>query len=777
MKQYHKWIKERENSCFDIKEGKIICNLCSSIYGNKWKRKRYVSVGASPLQKSSLSSHIKSRIHINAKGSFASKERRKFLKFCNDKRAKQSVNSNSLSHFSLQNHSKAYNLRFTVGKVPQFTDFIDNMSGVILTNKELSLIPVIKDKLRIVLYMIMSNTANNRLASLQHLVNEVSSNVALKVFDHNSSGSFSDFVEILYSTYKNMIKKSINFFKYYGLLVDDSVNVCGVNQISIYVKYINENLEVVTSFLGIKGIGAEGATSNNLLNIILEMLKEWDLNLDNMVTFSSDGAANMRGDTNGLCALLKKRTLGLVDWYCSLHRLNLVLKFASSDEINKNLSDCIQTNCDIANYINNSSTRLSRFHKIQQQSYLRYRTEIIQPTPIRWSSIYNCIHSIVENISIIYKFFDEESELKYQKAKDLLKIINNYEFIRDISILHCVIEEINVVIKKLQEKNLDLGKAVNLIEDLKITLCELKIRNKPYDLYKELIKQCSVCKITLGSKKTIKNPELNILSITVSYIDSILLNMNSRFQGDMNNEFLKVFNPKILKDESSNEHWQTRGLKYGELVNQFKGRFSPQRFSERYLDYKIFKKKIIPILNRFCTFEEVCKFILTDHYFGTANTLVRIAHIAILISPTTATVESGFSIYNDIHSNGRSRIGPNMINFIMMLKVNLNTQIIDNFISNAALNWLRTIKKRRRMGKVIDILLNEGRIDFIPHHRQALWKEKKENEKEETTDEQLFIISALLLVKSDESMSENSSNIEEEKENERIPDTIVIEDD
>jgi hypothetical protein len=210
--------------------------------------------------------------------------------------------------------------------LPSSDSFLSE-TDVVFSENEKAILPIIKDKLLIVMYMVKSNTPNYHHSSLQNLINNVSNNNALKIFKHNSSTSFSDFIEVLYDTLKTKLQKEINRYRYYGLLVDDSV-IIKTNNISIYISYINKDFSVSTSFLGIKKIGPEGATSSHLLQIIKDVLNEWELELKYLISFASDGASNMRGEINGLRTLLLEETGCLLDYYCTLHRLNLVMKYA-----------------------------------------------------------------------------------------------------------------------------------------------------------------------------------------------------------------------------------------------------------------------------------------------------------------------------------------------------------------------------------------------------------------------------------------------------------------
>jgi hypothetical protein len=99
----------------------------------------------------------------------------------------------------------------------------------------MSTLPTIKDKIILILFLIRENISNSKLYSLQNLVNAIGNNPYLEIFSHSSLDSFLEFLKIMYKTYKKLIQKSINLFKYYGLIVDESIKVNGINQLAVYI--------------------------------------------------------------------------------------------------------------------------------------------------------------------------------------------------------------------------------------------------------------------------------------------------------------------------------------------------------------------------------------------------------------------------------------------------------------------------------------------------------------------------------------------------------------
>jgi hypothetical protein len=228
---YGKWCEEKRFNCFKVIDKKIYCSICKSVYKENKFKGRYVSKGATPPYKRCLSDHLKSKILFRAKGCVASVKKRNREKKKKKKvhsktsifKRNSEINSNQNPILEKRKNSSEFLKSSTQEQTVPEADLSSKDEN--LTGEDKALIPVIKDKLLIVMHMIKSNTSNNSFVSLQDLIDNIDSNLALKVFEHSSSKSFFEFVNTLYKSYKAVIQDSIKRFKYYGIMCDDSVCV------------------------------------------------------------------------------------------------------------------------------------------------------------------------------------------------------------------------------------------------------------------------------------------------------------------------------------------------------------------------------------------------------------------------------------------------------------------------------------------------------------------------------------------------------------------------
>ena len=93
----------------------------------------------------------------------------------------------------------------------------------------------------------------------------------------------------------------------------------------MFVKFVDYELgEPRTVFLSAECItDPSGPNAEVLTESILGVLKEFDLNINKMKSFVSDGASVMTGVHNGVAARLKRVNNMMLNFHCICHRLAL----------------------------------------------------------------------------------------------------------------------------------------------------------------------------------------------------------------------------------------------------------------------------------------------------------------------------------------------------------------------------------------------------------------------------------------------------------------------
>lgn len=126
---------------------------------------------------------------------------------------------------------------------------------------------------------------------------------------------------------QRQLVKKINSSKFFSVMVDETTDVVGREQVTICIRYVPANLEPEECFLAMQDTSS--TTGQTLANLILECLQQFGLPISMLRGQCYDGGANMSGTIKGVQArILEINPLALYV-HCVAHNLNLVLQDAS----------------------------------------------------------------------------------------------------------------------------------------------------------------------------------------------------------------------------------------------------------------------------------------------------------------------------------------------------------------------------------------------------------------------------------------------------------------
>lgn len=112
---------------------------------------------------------------------------------------------------------------------------------------------------------------------------------------------------------------------FFSISIDTTFDISRKEQVSFIVRYVDESLvKVYERLIAMKN--SPSTTGRDLATLFKEMCEENKLDWKKyLVGQSYDGAANMRGEYNGLQTILKSENAMAVYVWCWAHRLNLVV--------------------------------------------------------------------------------------------------------------------------------------------------------------------------------------------------------------------------------------------------------------------------------------------------------------------------------------------------------------------------------------------------------------------------------------------------------------------
>lgn len=115
-------------------------------------------------------------------------------------------------------------------------------------------------------------------------------------------------------------------------MVDDVSDIQVKKKNIIFIQYV-QNTKVQIRFLAVNDLldSAVSANAQAITDNVKQELGKSGLDIQNFLSFASDGASVMVGKHNGVSALLKMENLRLINVHCICHRLALACEDSNNE--------------------------------------------------------------------------------------------------------------------------------------------------------------------------------------------------------------------------------------------------------------------------------------------------------------------------------------------------------------------------------------------------------------------------------------------------------------
>ncbi|XP_022023407.1 zinc finger MYM-type protein 1-like [Helianthus annuus] len=227
----------------------------------------------------------------------------------------------------------------------------------------------------------------------------------------------------------------------FGLLVDESSDVSLKEQMAVVVRFVDKLGAVRESLIGI--VHVKDTTSITLKEAIDDLLASNQLSVKQVRGQGYDGASNMRGEFNGLKALILKDNPSAHYIHCFAHQLQLVIvvvakKHSGVKTFYEFLSMVVTTvsaSCKRKDMLREEKkARVEKElleGKIKTGKGLNQEVSLARPGDTRWGSHYRTIISLLRlfpEVVTVLQHVKEDGDCSQQrtnaKGKDLLEAAN-----------------------------------------------------------------------------------------------------------------------------------------------------------------------------------------------------------------------------------------------------------------------------------------------------------------------------------------------------------------
>ena len=122
-----------------------------------------------------------------------------------------------------------------------------------------------------------------------------------------------------------LLVNRIHTSKFFSIIANETSDIPNVEQLSLCIRYVDEDF-IPQVFLGLYSVAS--TDSATIFATVCNALRQHTLDISNCRGQSYDGAANMRGNINGLQAKFRQVNPLAKYLYCSGHKMNLVVQEA-----------------------------------------------------------------------------------------------------------------------------------------------------------------------------------------------------------------------------------------------------------------------------------------------------------------------------------------------------------------------------------------------------------------------------------------------------------------
>ena len=296
-------------------------------------------------------------------------------------------------------------------------------------------------------------------------------------------------IDVISAFIRQTFCKKIKDAKMFSISVDSSFDKSRKEQTSLIVRYVDEETaEIHERLLAVRE--SPCTTGRALSELFQDVCKNNGLDWESdLVGQSHDGASNMRGEYEGLQALIREINPRATYVWCWAHRLNLIIVSAVGSSVDA--VDLFGNLEKLFAFINKSKVRVHMFSENQTKGNLRKAKEkgqlrrLKRVSTTRWMSHYYALQVVLETFEELMETLEQirtvEGPSDYQAgamAGGFISYFCSQRFCFTATAFVKIFEIVDPFTKSLQSPDIDLLSAAVLLEN---TLSQITALRNQFD--------------------------------------------------------------------------------------------------------------------------------------------------------------------------------------------------------------------------------------------------------------------------------------------------------
>ncbi|XP_067660021.1 zinc finger protein 862-like [Haliotis asinina] len=616
--------------------------------------------------------------------------------YCGQNKMSNSFTGGGCNNFhtsTLSRHAQTSDHQLSlIAKTKSQTTIEASVSNLV-SNEELA----VKSAIDTVYWLCKENIAIEKYGSLLKLL-EKEGCTSVKNLDVGGNATYrsrslaEDIQEAIANTIMAQIIGDLKDAYCVAILIDENTDISVTGKLTVYVKFVDNDFNVRSHFLGNFDLGEKGA--DDITQKLLAIFNDLDTDVKQILCFGSDGASVMTRSVNGVAAQLRRSSPFLINIHCVAHRLAICTS-QSAAKIDL-MQHYKSTLTNLFYYFKGSSVRSSRLARLQELLNQPH-SKVREMHDIRWFSFYNVLEAMYKSWNSLVVYFQSTELSKDPKATSLLKSITNFKFAAltwSLMDVIPVITELNLV---MQKDSLDVASLKPLVASTVHKLQYLKENDGHYT--QEFQSLLTDNNHLYGHElKYNKQQEAAVKSAMTTFLGKLIENLNTIFPSESvtvisSFDVLAFRDLSFVPETNLQSHDKEKldvlishyGSHKGDVPALINAGSARQEFD-------LLKRLLIQQKHPRDKFHELWRINDSCHKDLFPNFL-KLACIGLTLPVQTAICERGFSSQNIIKTSHRNKLSEKALRELMTISI--EGPPVSTFDARKALEEFKTKKQRR----------------------------------------------------------------------------------
>ncbi|XP_069104128.1 52 kDa repressor of the inhibitor of the protein kinase-like [Argopecten irradians] len=334
---------------------------------------------------------------------------------------------------------------------------------------------------------------------------------------------------------------------FYSLSADEVRDISNHEQLAVTIRFVDNTGEIREDFLSFINV-SEGTTGENLSHELLNLIDQVGLDRNKMRSQCYDGAGNMAGKTKGVGPRIQQQYPKALPFWCTAHQLNRCIVQACTIPAVRNM---MSTADQVVRFFEFSPKKQDcleeAINALELPENKRHKLKELCRT--RWVERHDAFDVFIDFLPATVETLEMYAKLPNTRtpgaadASSLLNSVCTFDFLVCLIIVHKCLGYLRGLSKSLQERTLDVGRALKNVTLVKASLqsCRDDIDNVHQEWFQEAVALAEELDIPISKPRTCgrqskrnnvpaQSPEdYYRKSISIPVLDHLLEEMKTRF--------------------------------------------------------------------------------------------------------------------------------------------------------------------------------------------------------------------------------------------------------